>query len=230
MYSTLSLKRLASLLGVPPVAIFILLATFWHPPESLAAAWSLGKTVVSGWGIFLAIFGSGSGKWAVWRFFWRPVIVQRWFFPDLNGVWEGTTSSNWPVIKAMFDTYEKREKPLHAGSLDQIGLQSDKIELTIKASFFRFRIEGKLANTGGTSKSISARVHWNDADERYELYYIYSQNTPTPIKTDEGMHIGAATLVLDMERMTLTGDYMTKRSWRQGLNTAGLLDLRRISR
>ncbi len=127
----------------------------------------------------------------------------------------------------MFDTYEKREEAGHVGPLDQVPLQDDEIELKITASFFRLRVEGKLSNTGGTSHSISAHVCWNDDLERFELGYLYNQNTPAPRQTDESLHLGAAYLILDMEAETLSGEYWTKRSWRSGLNTAGLLEVSR---
>src|SRR6202007_1011681 len=112
--------------------------------------------------------------------------------------------SNWPSIKGMYDTYEKRAKPEHLGPLDQVPLQSDRIEFKIIASFFRFRIEGKLSNTGGTSHSVSSRVQWNDHLERYEICYLYLQSTPAPRQTDEAAHLGAASLTLDMDTATLS--------------------------
>lgn len=230
MYSTLSLKRLLTFLALPPLAIFLLLAAFSHFPQNLSEGWSLVKSVVSYWTIFLVVFGGGSKWWSPWRWAWRIPGVQRYTFPDLNGTWTGKTSSNWPSIQAMMDCYEKGEKPGQLGPLDQIPLKEDDIELVIVASFFRFRIEGKLSSTGGTSHSTSARVCWNEDRERFEVSYLYSQDTPTPQRTDEASHPGAASLVLDMDAGTLKGEYWTKRSWRSGLNTAGLLEVTRVTR
>jgi len=228
MYSTLPLKRLVAWLALPPLGIFVLLAVLMHASQSLSEGWSLANKVLSGWCLFLFVFGSGSQWWRPWRLFWRIPGIQRLLFPDLNGKWKGKTRSNWPSVKAMFNSYEKREKPGHAGPLDQVPLQDDDIELQITASFFRLRVEGKLSNTGGTSHSISAQVNWNDHLERFELGYLYNQNTPTPRQTDEALHLGAAYLILDMEAKTLKGEYWTKRSWRSGLNTAGLLEVARV--
>lgn len=228
MYSTLSLKRLVAWLALPPLGIFVLLATLINIPQNLAEGWSVANKVLSGWGVFLFVFGAGSQWWRPWRLFWRIPGVQRLIFPDLNGKWKGKTHSNWPSVKAMFDTYEKREKPGHAGPLDQLALQDDDIELKITASFFRLRVEGKLSNTGAASHSISAQVIWNDQLERFELGYLYNQNTPTPLRTDEALHVGSAYLLLDMEAGTLKGEYWTKRSWRSGLNTAGILEVTRL--
>lgn len=228
MYSTLPLKRLVAWLALPPLCIFVLLAALMHTPQNLTEGWSLANKVLGAWGGFLFLFGSGSQWWRPWRLFWRIPGVQRLLFPDLNGKWEGKTSSNWPSVKAMYDSYDKRAKAGHAGPLDLIPLQDDGIALTITASFFRLRVEGKLSNTGGSSHSISAHVIWNEHLERFELGYLYNQNTPTPRQTDEALHLGAAYLILDMEADSLKGEYWTKRSWRSGLNTAGLLDVVRV--
>jgi hypothetical protein len=230
MYSTLPLKRLLGLLGLPPLGIFVVLAVLSHAPADFSSGWSLAKSVVGWWTVFIIVFGAGSKWWAPWRVVWRIPGMERYFFPDLNGTWDGTTSSNWPSVKAMFDTYEKRAKPGHAGALDQTPLQVDAIEFKITASFFRFRIEAKLSNTGATSHSVSARVSWNDNLERYEVWYLYSQGTPSPKITDDASHLGAASLVLDMDARVLKGEYWTKRSWRSGLNTAGLIEVKRIKR
>lgn len=228
MYSTLSLKRLVAWLGLPPLGVFVLIVALVHVPENLSESWSLANKVLGAWGIFLFAFGSGSQWWRPWRLFWRIPGVQGIVFPDLNGQWVGKTRSNWPSVKAMFDAYEKRVKPGSAGPLDQVGLQADDIELKITASFFRLRVEGKLSNTGSTSHSVSAQVTWNDHLERFELGYLYNQNTPTPLQTDEALHLGSAYLILDMEADTLNGEYWTKRSWRSGLNTAGILEVTRV--
>ena len=47
-------------------------------------------------------------------------------------------------------------------------------------------------------------------------------------ETREALHLGSAYLILDMEADTLKGEYWTKRSWRSGLNTAGMLEVTRV--
>jgi hypothetical protein len=230
MYSTLPLKRLLTFLALPPLVIFLVIGALCHFPQNFAEGWSLAKSVVSGWGLFLVVIGSGSKRWAPWRWIWLIPGFQRYVFPDLNGTWTGQTSSNWPSIKAMLDCYSNGQMAGAAGALDQIPLQEDGIEIVVTASFFRFRIDAKLTRTAGTSHSTSARVNWNDHLERYEICYLYLQGTPTPLLTDEASHLGAANLVLDMQASSLKGEYWTKRSWRSGLNTAGLIEVSRTKR
>jgi len=133
------------------------------------------------------------------------------------------------VIKAMLDIYEERAGTERQGGLDSIGLQRDAMTATITASFFRFRIEANLSSTDSASHSVSARLCYDEHLERFELFYIYTQDTPEPVRTDESAHLGAARLILNMTTpWTLEGEYWTKRSWRSGLNTAGRLELKRV--
>lgn len=47
--------------------------------------------------------------------------------------------------------------------------------------------------------------------------------------TDEETHLGAADLALTEDYSRAEGTYWTRRSWRTGRNTAGTLDLARLS-
>lgn len=230
MYSTLSLKRLLVILALPPVIIFVLVAVLTGTPQTIIDGWRLAKSVVSYWSIAFVVIGAGTAWWAPWRLLWKLPLLNRWIFPDLNGTWVGHTNSNWPTVKAMYDSYAGLSSPEHGGPLDQIPLQGDAIKIRIVASFFKFRVEATLSSTGGKSRSIGARVLLNEELERYEVYYTYIQETPTPEIIDEASHVGAARLILDMKEWTLGGEYWTRRSWRSGLNTAGLLEVKRIAR
>lgn len=230
MYATLPLNRLIPFIALPYLLAFIAAAALTEVPHSLAEAWRLARSVLGYGTIAFLVFGGPSAWYAPWRWFWRIPGVNRFLFPDLNGVWKGTTSSNWPSIGAMLKTYDGEAQPQHAGPLDQVPLQVDDIEITITASFFRFRIDAKLTSTGGTSHSITERVCWNERRELFEVYYLYLQDTPSPAQTDESSHPGAGKLLLDMKTWTLSGEYWTRRSWRSGLNTAGQITVTRVSR
>ena len=55
--------------------------------------------------LILAVLGIAFGLttlWSPWRYLWRKIpVLNRLAFPDLNGVWVGTTGSNWPTIEKM---------------------------------------------------------------------------------------------------------------------------------
>lgn len=225
LYSTLPLKRLLTLLVLPPLLVLAALLLLKGTVPEFTEIIGMANKVAGGWGVFLLAFGSGSQAWPPWRLAWRIPGVQQWLFPDLNGTWRGSTSSNWPSIKAMLDAYEGVADPRHAGALDLLPLKDDAIEMKITASFFRLRVEAKLSATNAKSHSVSARVEWNEHLERFELNYVYNQETPSPESTDEWLHPGAAHLVLDMDADRLDGEYWTRRTWRSGLNTAGLISV-----
>jgi hypothetical protein len=231
MYATLTLKRLLAILGYPVILIFVLLAVFKGAPKDALAVLRLAAAAIGIYGFVLLICWGLSAWWSPWRLLWQIVpALNRWVFPDLNGTWTGTTSSNWPSIQAMLDTVENKRSDIKRSDLGTIPLKVDSIQIRIRASFFAFVVEARLFATGGTSHSVTERVCYDPKRERFELYYVYVQETPVPAETDEGSHPGAARLVLDMEDWTLRGEYWTKRTWRAGLNTAGLIEVQRVSR
>ena len=54
--------------------------------------------------------------------------------------------------------------------------------------------------------------------------------TAGPALADEALHPGAARLDVDTDKWRLKGEYWTRRSWRSGFNTAGILEVKRVSR
>lgn len=165
-----------------------------------------------------------------WRIIWRKLPkLNKVLFPDLNGVWVGTTESNWPVIKKL------RESALSSvttddGELDKVVLQADSIAIQIKASLFGVKITAKLSNTGGESYSAAAAFNRDGLADNTTLSYVYVQSTPSPLATDQDRHIGAAELTWDVcKPNSLNGVYWTRRSWRRGLNTAGILQLEKVT-
>lgn len=178
----------------------------------------------------VAFLAGSSYYFAPWRMLWRTFpILNKWIFPDLNGVWVGSTQSNWAVIKAMKDAAERSEAT-DVSSLEAVQLQCDAMAIEIKASLFSVKVFAALSNTGGDSYSLTAKPRWVGESEKLCLTYVYQQSVPEHVVTDESTHLGAADLCLELDNMQhLEGHYWTKRSWRQGLNTAGKLELAKVS-
>ena len=230
MYAALSLKRLANLLLWPFGAILLVLLALGGMPESLRAGFKLVSSALTYWGVAIFLVFGFSGRFAPWRLVWRLLpVFNRMIFPDLNGVWTGTTSSNWPVIAAMLDAAEGGGR-ISRQALPGIALQENGLTMTITASLFAFRISASLDATDGKSYSLIERVTRDKRRDLDELYYVYRQETPQPVATDEDNHIGAASLTIDTAAWTLEGPYWTRRSWRSGLNTAGIIKVARQSR
>lgn len=177
----------------------------------------------------LAAFFGPTGKWAPWRIVWKWVPALNNWFPDLNGVWLGTTGSNWPTIKKMLEAAQADH------FIDQIELHStpeqrDAMAVQITASLFSLKVAAGLSSTDGESYSIAAKPRRDQHSDRIHLSYVYEQRTPDHAITDEERHMGAADLVIDFDNLDQAeGVYWTRRSWKTGLNTAGRLELRRVS-
>lgn len=230
MYATLPLNRLISVLVWPFALILASLMTFVHFPDSPIAWVRTIGSAASLWALALLMLAGMSGRFAPWRLLWQAIPgFNHWFYPDLNGTWEGTTSSNWPVVKSMFDAATDKGG-LDPAALESIPLQDDRITVTIKASLFSFRLTAKLSNTGGTSHSRTALVAKDPHRDTFQLQYLFSQDTPDAGLQDDASHLGAVTVDLDLDRWEMNGYYWTRRKWRAGLSTAGKLTLQRVSR
>lgn len=173
--------------------------------------------------LFVVIFGS-YGRWAPWRCIWKICPqLNNWLFPDINGIWVGSTHSNWPIVLKMHEAAQDN-CIVTQEELVSIPLQTDAMAMEIKATLFKVQIIAGLSATNGQSFSITVRPMMDD-HKRLHLIYVYQQDTPLPILTDADNHLGAADLVIEMGKAE--GVYWTRRSWNKGLNTAGRLELRR---
>jgi hypothetical protein len=161
---------------------------------------------------------------------WCIPSLNRLVFPDLNGRWTGTLNSNWSVIETLLKAATTKGAKIERDDLPLVPLKPVKIELQITASLFTFSVKAKLAGVNGTSYSLTERIQKNDKRDRFELFYLYRQKTPEPLATDEDSHEGSARLDVDTKAWTLDGEYSNRRSWRSGLNAAGLLKVKRVDR
>lgn len=124
----------------------------------------------------------------------------------------------------------KAEWAIGEGELHAVPEQRDAVAMRLSASLFRLSIAAGLSSTDGQSYSITARPWREQSSDRLHLTYVYEQRTPDPALTDEECHMGAADLVLDLEDPTTSeGVYWTRRRWKVGLNTAGKLELKRLT-
>lgn len=178
-------------------------------------------------GIF-ALFGTSS-YFSPWRFLWRRIPnLNHWIYPDLNGIWSGKTESNWSIIEALRSNAEK-DGGFDLKNLEKVPLKPGRIVMEIRASLFNVSVRSMVDATGGTSRTITVRPKKNLDTGEVILYYVYQQGTPEPAGTDEATHTGAAFLEVKLgSPPIMEGCYWTLRSWRQGMNTAGLIKVSRV--
>ena len=178
---------------------------------------------------FLAAFLGPTGYYAPWRIVWRWIPALNNLFPDLNGVWLGTTASNWPTIKNMLDS-AKANSAIDELELHTTPEQRDALAVRLTASLFRLKIEASLSSTNGRSHSVAANSRRDQHSGRIHLTYVYEQTLDNPEITDEERHMGSADLVFDPDNLDFAeGNYWTRRNWKVGLNTAGRLYLQKVA-
>jgi SMODS-associating 2TM, beta-strand rich effector domain len=167
--------------------------------------------------------------WAPWRIAWRCIPGLSSNFPDLNGLWVGSTSSNWPTITKLVETAQSDDKVTEQKLYD-IPEQRDAIAVRIQNSLFALRVSAGLSSTEGESYSITAKPWRDQHTGLIHISYVYQQQTPSPAATDEETHLGAADLTITAEHPSRAeGTYWTRRSWKTGRNTAGKLELVHVS-
>jgi len=225
MYPLLPWKWLVSSLGiVVAIAIYAddLAILLGHPISDRSLVRYLPPVLI---GVIVTFFGP-TGKWAPWRIVWRLIPPLNGWFPDLNGIWTGTTGSNWPTIRKMLEAAQA-EKFIDQVELHSTPEQRDAMAVQITASLFTLKIAAGLSSTDGQSYSIAAKPRRDQHSGYIHLSYVYEQSTPDHEITDEERHMGAADLIIDPDNLTQAeGVYWTRRSWKKGLNTAGRLELK----
>jgi len=175
--------------------------------------------------LILGGFFGPTGYWAPWRILWRLIPKLNDWFPDLNGVWVGNTSSNWPTIKRLVKAAQSDDRATEQ-ELHELPEQRDAMAVRFTNSLFKLQVRAGLSSTNGESFSITVKPWRDQHTGRIHLSYVYGQQTLNHTVTDEEAHLGAADLELVAEDYhRAEGTYWTRRAWRTGRNTAGTLEL-----
>jgi hypothetical protein len=141
----------------------------------------------------------------IWRWLWQQLpFLNRIFFPDLNGIWEGTLKSTW---------------------IDpQTGQSPAPIptKITIKQSILTISIKQKTAESTSWSNLVIPEAH-PEAD-RYRLWYSYSNQPKREVSHRSEQHDGIAWLEISLDEKAddLEGQYFTSR------RTSGDITVRRV--
>lgn len=180
--------------------------------------------------VVLTLFFSARGRWAPWRLVWRTFPkLNCWIFPDLNGIWVGAAHSNWTAIEKLRTAASSLEK-FDLDELFDLDRKESPIVLQIRCNLFGLEIVSCQSNTASKSRSLSSGIERNAKSESYCLNYTYRQENSIVSATDTETHTGAA--ILEVEYASLDraeGSYWTKRCWEDGRNTAGRIELTRVS-
>lgn len=205
------LKLLLAIFSIIFLSALILLLG----PDGGAISWnSFGdafKIATPATFIFVAIIFV-IGRWG-WLVFWKsPIlgdVLHKAVCPNLNGKWLGEVHSNYP---------------------NESGNNTVKeVELAIKADLFGFRLALRSLDGYQESKVIQSELYRDPRTGAFYLSYIFEASVPVPEETDDRLFEGAAKLeiIISDADTVLKGTYWTNRAWQRGMNTAGLITMKR---
>lgn len=169
-----------------------------------------------------------------WRLLWiLPAIREK--APLLDGTWTGEIRSNWSIVTAI------REAAKQAGAdaidLDRLDqrlpdLSITTVEATMKSSFFNVSMALKSGGGGYQNSRLSAVVYKPASDGHPPvLHYLFQAQVLEPKAGDVACFEGAGSLTVTTAQqgeILLDGSTWTNRSWARGLNTAGVVRLRKL--
>ena len=165
----------------------------------------------------------------VFRVGYRLIFADRWWFPMIDGEWEGELRSNWPRVRALM-LAAKGDTPPFDALADELpggGEQVTELEATITCSLFEVLMEIRIPGTERTSRTVFVRPQWCKPAAP-QIAYVYDQVDHGAVAvTDAPRHRGAAVLEFDRKTGELRGEYWTNRQSPKGLNTAGSVIFRR---
>lgn len=175
-----------------------------------------------------------------WRIFWRIPFLGKWLskkvFPDLQGKWEVTLQSNWPIVNQLREAAKSKKLTFDPLCEDEKmpELEETKFRIEIRQSWFRTEI-AFLPNAETPlleSETISVEF-FKKANGKKSVVWAFKVwnkegNDTRLAMTDVPYYHGAAKLNLDSEANELNGRYWQDRSWHLGLNAAGLIKVSKI--
>lgn len=224
MYLILPLSMLIKLAGMLSTATLLIVFTVYSLDINDFSDWLRAISYSLSIASILVLLIGGT---RVWRYIWEKFpSLNKKIYPDLNGLWQGEIESNWPIIQAKTTGSKLHDCNQESGR--------KKVTLKIHASWFNMKMFLKTTDQYSESETIFSLIpiHGSDGSE-HQLQYIYRNVTDKPLDSDSGNHEGAALLKIRNElsdEPRLEGVYWTNRNWTKGLNTAGKINLTRISK
>jgi len=166
--------------------------------------------------------------------------LGRWLsnkvFPDLQGTWNVTLQSNWPIVKQLRDA--AKSKDILFDPLDENEalpeLAETKFDVEIRQSWFRTEIRFLPNSDSPLLESETMSVEFFKKENgRKSVVWMFKAwnkegNESRLALTDVPYYHGTAKLNLNADANELTGRYWQDRSWHLGLNAAGLVKISKV--
>jgi hypothetical protein len=157
-----------------------------------------GLTLEVSWPAFKVLPTVLSIEMMIWALFvkwgWRFRILSGWLvpFPNLQGTWKGTITTNWIDPKT-----NHRPAPI-------------ELVLVIRQSFLHLNCT--LLTLESESRSFSASIHVDQESNERRLIYTYRNNPRPSVRDRSPIHSGTASLlVISDPPQELRGEYWTSR-------------------
>jgi len=222
MLWALSLVELVWILAILSIATFVVIALLrrlhWSRLISDSKIGSLAREIfsaVTGTITFIVLLFTILDYTNWWRWAWTPnhlLNLNALVFPDLNGKWRGSLSSN-----RRGETPENGVCPWLEGNRDRFGCYD--VNVIISMGLFNTKVSLRLGASSSQSKGVS---FMRDADG-FQIMYLFVRNHPS-----EPPFNGAAILGGDVHDLqSLEGHYWTDRNWNSNMQTAGYIHLER---
>ncbi|HLO78616.1 MAG TPA: hypothetical protein VK196_19345 [Magnetospirillum sp.] len=214
MYKIIGIKGLIQLVGVVALLCAAVLALISEP----STAWEWLRTGSSGLTATAALFYL-LGETAAFPWLCRHTPLQL-LFPDLEGAWEATTDSNWPVVSQL----------LPADQRPAIRPDKTKLDVVVRARLSHVSMTMESHDRYSKSQTLLVGLRKDETTGGVRMHYVYLNETKRPQDTDTSVHRGAAYLDLCFDKGVVTrmeGVYWTDRNWPKGLNTAGTITIAR---
>jgi predicted pore-forming effector associated with SMODS systems len=219
MYKMVEFGLLIKIITLPAIILFFMFLSISDYQLWIGA---IRSTLMSVFLISLLI-----GMTPLWRWIWKKTpILNNVIYPDINGVWRGSLSSNWTRIEPRLKSNAVPENISSPPLLDKT------LQITIRCNWFWMSMRMETGDNYSESQTLSLIPVRSSKGKPHELHYIYHNQSPEPVETDSSDHYGAAILKckdINTTEPKLLGHFWTNRNWAKGLNTAGIIEMKRIS-
>jgi hypothetical protein len=177
--------------------VFSVFALWSVSPAAAEQLWSVKSLAFTGPSmvIFLLTFRP------VFRIVYASTFAKHWFFPRLDGTWEGEIHSNWPRIKGLIEAARGERSSFNAlgdPTPSDIDTTPMPVAARIESSLLRLKMEISMSDTRH-SYTIFMKPEWRKP-ARPRVYYLYEQREAGKIEiSDRRFHQGAAYLDYNQE-------------------------------
>lgn len=168
----------------------------------------------------------------IWAIKWIGETLSEKIYPDLNGEWEFTLKSNWPIVSSLRTQTKEDDGLDHTGGTEQ-NLKESTFIAVIEQSWLNTKVTVKPNSDSRLRQSRTISVELlkeNLTGDKLISWTFLQQNSLSLLGVDSKEFFGSAVLTLDEDFKSMQGQYWTSSSWEKGLNTAGVISAKQLKK